>query len=178
MHRGALLFSGTTRDLLGAVFPAHDTGWIVGTGGTIMKTSDGTSWSLQSSGVTSTLQGVDFVDTATGFAVGANGVIQATVNGGSTWTTQTSNVPTATTTLYGVSALDTQTAYRMGNIGTNRQDNRRGFDLDHSDGIGLDVVRRFLCRLSDRMGCRRRRRVVQDRGRRGSPGRHKRPASR
>jgi len=111
------LVSGTTRNLLGSDFPAPTTGWVVGASGTIMKTTDGISWTPQVSGVTSQLQGVDFVDASSGFAVGANGVIQATVNGGSTWTTQTSNVPTATTTLYGVSALDAQTAYAWGTSG-------------------------------------------------------------
>jgi photosystem II stability/assembly factor-like uncharacterized protein len=93
--------SGTTNDLRGVSFTDSNTGTIVGTNGTILRTiNGGDTWSRQSSGITDNLYGVSFSNTNTGTVIGANGVILHTTDGGATWTTQSSGT---TKYLYGIS---------------------------------------------------------------------------
>jgi predicted CXXCH cytochrome family protein len=109
--------SGGTNALYAVDFVPSGKGWAVGSGGAIRTTVSHTTWTSQTSGVTSNLWGVDFIDEDTGWAAGAAGTLLKSSDGGSNWTTQTSNVPT-TTILYGVSAIDTQTAVAWGAGGT------------------------------------------------------------
>lgn len=96
-------------------FVSPSIGWLVGTGGMIVKTTDaGESWFSQSSGTTLELYGVDFIDENTGFAVGQSGLILKTTNGGSTWVTQTSGV---TNSLYDVNFVDSQLGLIVGSSG-------------------------------------------------------------
>ena len=64
-----------------------DRGWAVGTGGTILKTTDGgASWSVQTAPVGDALHSVDAVDGNHAWvAVGSFGDILRTTDGGSTW---------------------------------------------------------------------------------------------
>jgi photosystem II stability/assembly factor-like uncharacterized protein len=72
-------------------FPTDLTGYAVGSGGKIAKTTDGgMTWIAQVSGVRTALRAVCFVDTDTGFAVGIKGVILRTQDGGATWVKQLS----------------------------------------------------------------------------------------
>jgi beta propeller repeat protein len=87
--------SGTTQPLYAVDFVDSNTGWAVGSGGTILKTKNGgATWAAQSSGAPAAdLSGVDFVSSMTGWAVGfdrpANSaVILKTTNGGTTWVGQ------------------------------------------------------------------------------------------
>src|SRR5688572_16715425 len=75
--------SGTGEDLRSVHFEDANTGWIVGTGGIIRKTTNGgTSWTTQGAGVTfQRLNSVFFVSTTTGWTAGNNGVILKTTNG-------------------------------------------------------------------------------------------------
>jgi photosystem II stability/assembly factor-like uncharacterized protein len=67
------------------------TGWVVGDGGMIAKTTDGgVTWTPQSSGVDVRLHGVCFVDANLGWAAGEYGTIVTTQDGGATWTPQVS----------------------------------------------------------------------------------------
>ncbi len=67
-------------------FPTPTTGWTVGTGGSVYKTTDGgMTWDKQTSNATSTLQSVSFSDENHGIATGENGTIITTTNGGITW---------------------------------------------------------------------------------------------
>ncbi|TCO11026.1 T9SS type A sorting domain-containing protein [Natronoflexus pectinivorans] len=64
-----------------------DTGYVVGSGGTIYKTTNGgNEWVAQDSGVEVSLNSVFFTDTKTGYACGMGGTIIQTTNGGDTWT--------------------------------------------------------------------------------------------
>ena len=68
-------------------------GWVVGSGGTIMRTDNGgAAWTAQNSGVTAELVDVFFLNPDKGWIVGESGTILHTTNGGDTWTPQQSNV--------------------------------------------------------------------------------------
>lgn len=75
-------------DLRAIDFPSYFAGYIVGNGGTILKSDNGGySWADISPNTTEILYGVAFKDEFTGVAVGANGTILYTSNGGATWST-------------------------------------------------------------------------------------------
>jgi photosystem II stability/assembly factor-like uncharacterized protein len=78
------------RDIYDAIFADANIGYVVGTGGLIMKTTDGgATWSHQTSGTTVTLWDVDFIDANTGYAVGTSGTILKTTDGGNVWSSST-----------------------------------------------------------------------------------------
>jgi len=78
-------------------FTDNNTGWAVGPGGTILKTTNGgtnwnsqasgmgTNWNSQTSGTTDWLLSVHFTDNNTGWAVGSGGTILKTTNGSVTF---------------------------------------------------------------------------------------------
>lgn len=87
------------RDIYTATFVDQNIGYVAGTGGLIMKTTDGgDTWVEQNSGTTNVLWDVDFISADTGFVVGAAGIMLYTTNGGTNWTSTTYG----TTTLYKV----------------------------------------------------------------------------
>jgi photosystem II stability/assembly factor-like uncharacterized protein len=62
-------------------------GWAVGSGGTVLSTTDaGATWSRQSSGTLVTLRGVWFTSVREGWAAGHGGTVLHTLDGGSNWT--------------------------------------------------------------------------------------------
>lgn len=68
--------SNTINDLRSIFFISKDTGWVAGTMGGILHTTDGgDSWTNQVSGVTTSLNRIYFTDSQNGWAVGANGII-------------------------------------------------------------------------------------------------------
>ncbi len=76
-------------------------GWIVGNGGTALRTTDGgATWTPLTTGVTNNLNDVHFKDSNNGWAVGRGGQIITTTNGGNTWTLEGSST---TNDLTGVS---------------------------------------------------------------------------
>jgi hypothetical protein len=75
--------SGTTNRLNGVSFTDANTGTVVGSTGTILRTTNGgTNWISQTSGTTQHLNDVIFIDANTGTAVGWPGIILRTTNGG------------------------------------------------------------------------------------------------
>ncbi len=81
------LTSGTSEHLLSIHFTDDNTGYTVGTGGTILKTVDGgLNWTPQNSGTFSAFYATCFTDALTGWAVGDDGVVRRTTDGGNTWT--------------------------------------------------------------------------------------------
>ncbi|MCH8330979.1 MAG: T9SS type A sorting domain-containing protein [Bacteroidetes bacterium] len=81
------LVSNVTVDLNAIHFVNHDTGFVVGDSGTILKTIDGgATWNPQSSATTEELNDVHFRNASRGYIVGNNGVVLTTTNGGGTWT--------------------------------------------------------------------------------------------
>ncbi|MDR3668526.1 MAG: YCF48-related protein [Ignavibacteriaceae bacterium] len=77
-------------DIWGSYFLSDNTtGWIVGTGGLIMKTTDaGNTWASQTSGTINQLYDIEFYDASNGIAVGDIGTVLTTTDGGTTWVTQ------------------------------------------------------------------------------------------
>ena len=70
-------------DLISVSFSDANTGTVVGSGGTILRTTDGgVTWTKQSSGTTNDLWGVFFTDANTGTVVGSDGTILRTTAGG------------------------------------------------------------------------------------------------
>jgi len=80
------LSSGTTNPLHKVVFTDNYTGYVVGSFGTILKTTNGgINWFPLSSNTTTTLNSVYFLNPTTGWVVGNNGIILKTTNAGLNW---------------------------------------------------------------------------------------------
>ncbi|MEK6301734.1 MAG: C25 family cysteine peptidase [Acidobacteriota bacterium] len=91
------------------------TGWAVGNGGLILKTTNGGTWLAQTSGTITNLRSVHFVDANTGWAVGAGGLILMSTDGGASWTPETSGVATELRRVFFVNA---NVGYAVGASGT------------------------------------------------------------
>lgn len=71
-------------------FTSATTGLAVGTGGTIIKTTNGgTSWAAKTSLTANALTSVKFISATNAIAVGQFGIILFSTNAGETWTNQT-----------------------------------------------------------------------------------------
>ncbi|MCH7879201.1 MAG: hypothetical protein IH914_07805 [candidate division Zixibacteria bacterium] len=102
--------------LFGVSFSDANTGTAVGTGGAILRTTDGgANWVSQTSGTTEWLRGVSFSDANAGTAVGLAGTILRTTDGGANWVSQTSGT---SQNLLGVSFSDANTGTAVGDLGT------------------------------------------------------------
>jgi photosystem II stability/assembly factor-like uncharacterized protein len=113
--------------LLSVSFVDANTGTVVGTDGTILRTIDGgNTWTPQASGTTNDLRAVSFADANHGTAVGDLGTILRTTDGGDTWTLQTSGTRGF---LFGVSSVDANTATAVGLFGTILRTNTGGVNL-------------------------------------------------
>jgi photosystem II stability/assembly factor-like uncharacterized protein len=77
-------------DLWSTFFIDDSTGWIIGSGGFIKKTTNaGSEWIQQNSGTTALLKSIQFVDHNTGWICGGSLIIKTT-NGGLDWIAQNS----------------------------------------------------------------------------------------
>jgi photosystem II stability/assembly factor-like uncharacterized protein len=81
--------SGTDEDLESIAFTDHLNGYIVGSGGTILKTiNSGGNWTIQTFHPDTIFNSVAFLDHNEGWAVGrrlSNTVMIRTLNGGQSW---------------------------------------------------------------------------------------------
>ncbi len=102
---------------LRSVFFVNDNiGWIVGSEGFILKTTDaGIDWIQQNSGTNTYLKKVKFVDEQTGWVVGESGLILKTTDGGSNWISQFSGT---TKDLYSLYFFNRDTGWVVGWEGT------------------------------------------------------------
>ncbi len=112
--------------LLGISFADASTGWVVGSSGRIMKTTDGgLTWVNQTSGTTFSVNGVVAVSTTVAYATaggGGSGIANAplvlkTINGGTTWT-PFNNLPFTLTSVPGTVANTTSTAFSLAGLNT------------------------------------------------------------
>jgi photosystem II stability/assembly factor-like uncharacterized protein len=108
--------TGTIANLNGVKFVNPTDGWIAGTGGTILHTTNrGNSWTPQTSGTIEDLTRLAFITSTRGWVVGANGTILRTIDGGTTWTPQTSGT---TNRLNGVVFVGLLQGWAVGAAGT------------------------------------------------------------
>lgn len=84
--------NGTGSSILhGISFINAQTGWAVGTGGSILYTyNGGNTFTIQTSPVAQTFFSVSFINSNTGFACGTGGSVISTFNGGLNWISNTS----------------------------------------------------------------------------------------
>ena len=106
--------NGTSNTLNSVYFTDANTGYAVGTSGTILKTvNGGSNWIIQTSGTANSLSSVYFTNANIGYAVGESGTILKTVNGGTNWTAQTSG---ASNNLCSVYFTNADTGYAVGGV--------------------------------------------------------------
>ncbi|NWG29576.1 MAG: T9SS type A sorting domain-containing protein [Ignavibacteriaceae bacterium] len=103
-------------DLWSTFFVDDSTGWIVGSGGFIKKTTNaGNEWIAQNSGTTLILKSVQFVDQNTGWICGESGLILKTNDGGTSWDSLASSTTQHLSDIY---FYDTNIGYVVGFNGT------------------------------------------------------------
>jgi photosystem II stability/assembly factor-like uncharacterized protein len=101
-------------DLNGIFMIDRQRGWIVGDFGTILRTTNGSTWTVAFSGTANRLYDVAFRDASNGVIVGAAGLILVTSDGGATWHPE----PSGTfDDLHGISFAG-DVAYAVGRNGT------------------------------------------------------------
>jgi photosystem II stability/assembly factor-like uncharacterized protein len=106
----------TTATLNGIDFADTNSGWAVGEGGTVIRTSDGgASWTPQSAPTTATLKATRFASPTAGWAVGEAGAIAHTADGGATWLAQSAP---GTATLNSVDFADGTHGWAVGEGGS------------------------------------------------------------
>ena len=94
----------------------QNTCYVSGTGGTILKTTDGgVTWNTQLTGTLSDITALFLFDANNGYAVGGQGTILHTIDGGLTWTAQQSGLPTGI--LFSVYFPATDVGYIAGGSG-------------------------------------------------------------
>ncbi len=97
-------------------FTSPDTGFIIGSGGIILKTTNsGNSWVNENGSTHNILYSVYFPTPATGYAAGDSGTILKTTNGGSDWFLLPTGIPN---NLKGIFFTDVNTGYVAGSSGT------------------------------------------------------------
>ena len=97
------------RDIWNCYFFNSTTGFIVGSGGLIMKTIDGgNTWVSKTSNTSNILYDIEFFDANNGIAVGSAGTVDRTADGGETWTVATS---TGAGSLYKVCIVNSTIVY-------------------------------------------------------------------
>ncbi len=78
--------SGTNLQLRDVFFINENLGWVVGSQGKVLKTTDGgNSWQNISINTSVSLNSVWFVSSEIGFIAGSNGLAFKTIDGGTTW---------------------------------------------------------------------------------------------
>ena len=104
--------SGLYSDFNSVYFINHNTGWIAGSEGTILKTTDGgVNWISETAGTYTNLYSIFFVNNNLGLAVGDSGLILRTTDGGINWFPQLS--PTDKN-LQAVYFIDSETGFIVG----------------------------------------------------------------
>ncbi len=99
-----------------ADFVDRKKGWVVGTKGIVIHTSDGgKTWTKQESGTEKNLFSVSFADEQLGWIVGEYGTILHTTDGGETWAPQLKGVDKE---LNSVCFVDRQYGWVVGEFGT------------------------------------------------------------
>lgn len=107
--------SGLSDELKNVCFANSSYGWVVGSNGRILYTSNGgTTWNAQTSGTAQALEGVSFVDTVNGWVVGGGSTVIHTTDGGANWTSQDSG---STASFYCANFLNSNLGWVVGTSG-------------------------------------------------------------
>ena len=108
--------SGTTDNIWNMQMITNDIGWMVGEGGTALKTSNGgLNWIQQPMPYPNVpYWDISFLDTLFGYVCSSSGIVLRTTNGGSNWQIQQAG---DTRSLYTIYALDTLRASAGGFAG-------------------------------------------------------------
>jgi photosystem II stability/assembly factor-like uncharacterized protein len=96
-------------------FFSHNTGFVIGSDGYMIKTNNGgISWDSVVTGTSNEIVGIDFIDQYTGWITGINGTILKTNDGGMSWELQISNTSAH---LISIKAFDSLHAWAVGFAG-------------------------------------------------------------
>ena len=107
--------SNTYNSLKAVSFVNSTTGWVAGSNGTMLRTTNaGVSWSSQTANTTNNINGIDFLNASMGWLVGDGGIIKNTTNGGGNWTSQNS---TTAENLQAVQFIDANSGWAVGGSG-------------------------------------------------------------
>ena len=130
--------SNATEDLNDVFFDgAGRLGWVVGSGGVILSTTDaGAAWTRRTPS-TFSLQGVWFTSALEGWVVGNSGTVLHTVDGGSAWTRLTS--PATSENLMGVYFATRDTGWVVGTNGLVMSTTDRGVTWRKTNRGGLTL---------------------------------------
>jgi len=127
--------SGTNQILYDLHFVNEQTGWVIGLGSTILKTTNGgVNWFQQQSNLSSArnLTGIDMLDVNTGYIVGQAEAILKTSNSGVNWIVLR-EMPVGQGNSYNdVDFLDTQTGWICGFVGLTMRTTNGGIAWDSS----------------------------------------------
>jgi len=127
--------SGTNQILYDLHFVNEQTGWVIGLGSTILKTTNGgLNWFQQQSNLSSArnLTGIDMLDVNTGYIVGQAEAILKTTNSGVNWIVLR-EMPVGQGNSYNdVDFLDTQTGWICGFVGLTMRTTNGGIAWDSS----------------------------------------------
>lgn len=119
-------------------------GYVGGTNGTILKTTNGgIDWSVTNNPATGTIGGLTFITPSKGFAVNGSGKVLTTTDAGDNWTEVAGN--TNFNALYDVAFPNTNVGYAVGNAGTLLKTTDGGAtwkSVGPADQSVVDVVRK------------------------------------
>ncbi len=117
--------------------------WAVGSGGTILKTTNGgTDWSQQTSGTRRHLSSITCANASTAWAVGSGGTILKTTDGGDNWSPQTSGTANL---LHSITCADASTAWAVGEGGTILKTTNGGTNWSQQTSGTTSSLRSITC---------------------------------
>ena len=94
-------------ELWAVAFIGDNAGWVAGSSGTLLRTSDsGTSWQSVGPRTSRWIMGLSFLDTGEGWIVGQHGAIYHTTDGGDSWVDQSCGVDTMLRDAHFLNATD------------------------------------------------------------------------
>lgn len=129
-------------------FVNENTGWVVGSGGNIFKTTNsGLNWTSQTSGITSNLLSAAFINENTGWAVINDGTVIKTTNAGINWINISG--PITMQYAYDICFLNANTGYMLTLAAQNNSTDVRksvdgGFSWSSKGGGMLSPVKFFF----------------------------------
>jgi hypothetical protein len=132
-----LQFYDCTLNYNSITFVNDTTGWIGGIDGTIIHTSDGIHWLIQTSNTTKTIYDILFLNSLEGWAAGSE-VLLHTIDGGTTWTQEIAS-QTVGKALMGVYFTSPNNGFVVGNNTVLKYGDVSGTGNTIAETIQLDI---------------------------------------